>query len=66
MGGEINSDLAFDFAIKDVLSETVREPKSLISCDSADGSLFGCFIPYRVKYFVLRHSLQSRPVILNN
>ena len=37
----INSDLAFDFAIKDVLSETVRELKSLISCDSAGSYIRG-------------------------
>ncbi|MDD7649931.1 hypothetical protein, partial [Cloacibacillus porcorum] len=40
-GEKINSDLAFDFALKGALCEAAREPKSLISCDSAGSYIRG-------------------------
>ena len=46
VGKEINNDLDFDFALTASLSEAAREPKSLISCDSAGSYIRGVGRPF--------------------
>ena len=41
VGKEVNCGLSFDFAFLASLSEAAREPKSLISCDSAGSYIRG-------------------------